>query len=614
MASVHEKEKLDSKTYTKDVFETLFFGYRPYLNRILMIVVVGFVGRAMLLGNANLIGAWIDGKVPLDIHQFITLLLVMALVGFVCTITFRITFSRLSAQAVSQIYDETTLRTSRFPMSFFDNNPAGRVITRFSSDYGNVFRLFGGPLAEFLSIIMDLSMMIVLITIASPLFLIFIALVGVLNYLVWRANRNRLRLLRRELSASRSPSIAHFAETTQGASTIRSFRREPSFRSRFKRLDEFFLDKKTNTIRGLIFFSFQMNSLSAVLLLITGLSSVALVQAGFMTVGSVGVAFTFIAMSSTTVQMFFDWLSQLEDAMIGVERLDQYLRAPIEDGNALPQRAQFATGHLAYSPEQEAVLMKTSVTSEKAASVEVKDMWFRYAPELPWVLKNINFTIAPGECIGVVGRTGSGKSSLIQTLFHLYPVQTGDIRIAGLKADIKRSGGPGTIDLNIYRRSLAFIAQDPVLFQGRLRESLDIEGLHSDEEIYAALERVSLKEWVENHPLGLDLKIEERGKNLSLGERQLLCMARCLLQNAPVVIMDEATSAIDPQSEEILVRATEEFFKGRTQILIAHRLSTLSKCDRILWLDDGAVRMIGPTAEVLKEFTKLSHPDLIPKA
>jgi ABC-type multidrug transport system fused ATPase/permease subunit len=234
-------------------------------------------------------------------------------------------------------------------------------------------------------------------------------------------------------------------------------------------------------------------------------------------------------------------------------------------------------------------------------------LWFRYREHLPWVLKGLSFEVRPGERLGVIGRTGSGKSSLIQALFRLYPIEKGEIRLGGRPARMV-AGGPGE-DLNIYRRSIAFIAQDPVLFQGTLRLNLDIGERHTVEETLAALDRVGLGEWVRQHPEGLNLRVEERGKNLSVGERQLLCMARCLLQDAPVVIMDEATSAVDPQSEEILVKATEEFFEGRTQILIAHRLSTLLKCDRILWLDNGEIRRIGPVEEVLREFEAISGAD-----
>lgn len=606
---LHENEDLNAKAYSRTVFQTLWLAYRPFRWRIAAAFVIGVVGRGMLLGNANVIGAWVDGRVPLTAHDFILLLTVLAVGGFLMTLTFRALFSRLSALAVSSIYDEVTLRTSRYPMSFFDRTPAGRIITRFSSDYGNVFRLFGGPLAEFASILFDLTMMVVLIAVASPWFLIFVALTAFLNYLVYRGNRDGLRVLRRDLSSSRSPSIAHFAETTQGAPTIRSFRREKSFRGRFERLDTFYLTRRQKTVRGLTLFSFQMNSLSALLLLSTGLVSIWLVGSGRVSVGAVGVAFTFIAMSGNTVQMFFEWLSQLEEAMIGVERLDRYLRMPLEEGNLLPAATVFPTGHPTYEAAREKSLRAGRLTGERAAAVQLKELWFRYSEHLPWVLKGVSFEVKPGERFGIIGRTGSGKSSLIQALFRLYPIGKGEIRIAGKTAETGRGSEE---DLNLYRRSIAFIAQEPVLFQGTLRGNLDIENALDDETLFRALDRVGLGEWARSHPDGLGFRIEERGKNLSLGERQLLSMARCLLQDAPVVVMDEATSAVDPQSEEILVKATEEIFAGRTQILIAHRLSTLRQCDRVLWLDNGEVRRLGPADEVLAEFEKAAHPDLNP--
>ncbi|WP_374030037.1 ABC transporter ATP-binding protein [Bdellovibrio bacteriovorus] len=593
--------------YSKTLFETLKFAYQPFLARILFCLIIGIIGRGLLLGNTNVIGYWVDTIVgksnPLSgftSAQIITLLFAMAITGFVFTLIFRVSFSRLSAQAISSFYDEVTLRTSRLPMGFFDNTPAGRIITRFSSDYGNVFRLFGGPLAEFISIIFDLTMMIALITVANPIYLVFVVFIGFMNYAVYKLNQQKLRTSRRELSASRSPSIAHFAETTQGASTIRSFRRQRSFAERFERLDRHFLTQKMNTTKSLLSFSLQMNSLTAFLLLITGVSAYFMVEKGWATVGSVGVAFSFIALSGNTVQMFFEWLTQFEEAMIGVERLDQYMRMDLEKGSLLPSTAKFATGHPTYAPSVEKYLEHRQLTEDRNASVQVQDVWFRYREDLPWVLKGVNFEVKAGERLGIVGRTGSGKSSLIQALFYLYPVDKGHISINNHQPKLAESASG--VDLNLYRQSMSFISQEPILFQGSLRFNLDIEGQISDERLLAVLDQVGLREWVLGQPDGLMMKIEERGKNLSLGERQLLCMARCLLQKAPIVIMDEATSSVDPQSEEIMVKATEEFFSDRTQIIIAHRLSTLAKCDRILWLQNGEIVALGPTQEVLPRF------------
>jgi len=606
--------------YSRSVYQTLVEAYRPVFGKILLAFAVGMTGRALLLANANIIGFWVDsfcrpgqGSVckpvpsflaPFDSGDYLRLLAGMAGAGFLMTLSFRVIFSRLSAQAVSQIYDEVTLRTSRFPMSFFDTTPAGRVITRFSSDYGNVFRLFGGPLAEFTSIIFDLTAMVVLITLASPLYLLFVLGIAVLYYLVYRLNREKLRHARRELTASRSPSIAHFAETTQGASTIRAFRRQESFMERFLHLDKHFLQQRLMTTGRVMGFSLQMAALSALLLLVTGLSAYYLVQSGLTSVGSVGVAFSFIALSGTTIQNFFEWLAQFEEAMIGVERLDQYLRKDLEPGNLLPSSATFRTGHPRYEPSFEKDLRSRRWTQERSASVQVEGLWFKYHENLPWVLKNVQFEVRAGERLGIVGRTGSGKSSLIQALFHLYPLQAGRISINGQSPKIKASD-TGTLDLNLYRRSMAFISQDPVLFQGTLRHNLSVDPTVREARLWEVLDQVGLKEWaLQRH--GLDMRIEERGKNLSLGERQLLCMARCLLQDAPIVIMDEATSSVDPQSEDVLVRATEEFFADRTQILIAHRLSTLAKCDRVLWLHNGEIRSLGPTRDVLPQFEAAS--------
>lgn len=602
----------NSKTsgeFGSSLFETLTFIFKPVLGKILFCLLLGLFGRGLLLANTNVIGLWVDHLVGVKTpfqhfssEQIITLLAIMAVMGFVFTLSYRVLFSRLCANAISLFYDEVTLRTSRLPMSFFDSTPTGRIVTRFSSDYSNVFRLFGGPLAEFISIMFDIAMMIILISIANAYYLIFVVFIGILNFLVYKLNQQKLRTSRRELSASRSPSIAHFAETTQGASTIRTFRRQSSFAERFERLDHYFLSRKMRTTKHLIGFSLQMNSLTALLLLMTGVSAYFMIERGWATVGSVGVAFSFILLSGNTIQMFFEWLSQFEEAMIGVERLDQYMRMDLEEGSHLPSYTQFNTGHAVYSESVEKYLLHRKLSDEKSASVEVQDLWFRYRTDLPWVLKGVNFKVQAGERLGIVGRTGSGKSSLIQALFHLYPIDKGSISINQNAPKIKADSNG--IDLNLYRKSMAFIAQEPILFQGSLRFNLDIGDSLTDETILSALERVGLKDWVLAHPEGLQMRIEERGKNLSLGERQLLCMARCLLQEAPIVIMDEATSSVDPQSEEIMVKATEEFFSDRTQIIIAHRLSTLEKCDRILWLQNGEIIALGKTSEVLPRFRK----------
>lgn len=595
--------------YSPNVLNTVYNAYRPFRGRILSLLVVGFIGRLLMLGNANLISWWADPTARPDFlkaythDQFITLLATVTVSGFLFISLYRVAFSRLSAQAISRLYDEVTLRTSRLSMPFFDTQPVGRIVTRFSSDYGNVFRLFGGPLAEFFAIIFDLLAMTILIAAANVYFLVLFVFVALLQGLVYRLNQSTLRRERRALSGSRSPSIAHFAESAQGATSIRIFDRVKEFSRRFELLNSDYLSRRMRTQKYLIFFSLQMGGLTAFLLLATGSLGWWLVETGQASVGAVGVAFAFIMLSASSVQMFFEWMAQFEEAMTGVERLDEYLRQSLEPGLKLPASAQFKLGHPQYSVDEEAQMTREKLTLRRAAAVHVKNLKFRYSPELPWVLNDVSFEIRPGEKVGIVGRTGSGKSSLIQALFRLYPIDQGEIRIEGQQAAVPGKAGQGEgADLGVYRRSIAYIAQDPTLFRGTLRENLDLQGRHSDTVLIEALERVELDAWFRRLNDGLSSHIEEKGKNLSAGERQLLCMARCLLQDAPLIVMDEATSSIDPQTEEVLVKATEEFFSDRTQIIIAHRLTTLLGCDKVLWLKSGSVRMFDRPEVVLPLF------------
>ncbi len=628
--SLHDSTATAKGEIPKSVFRTLFAAYRPYRKRILLTLAVGLLSRVLILGNANVIGIWVDSfcgasaagstsaagsssggpTVPSALHhcrdipaafqnftngQYLLVLLALATAGFLGTAFFRVYFSRLSARAISTIYDEVTYRTSRFSMPFFDSQPVGKIVTRFSSDYGNVFRIFGGPLAEFISIIFEVISIIVLASVANWWFLSYIAVIACLYLFVFQKNKMKLRIARRTLSDNRSPSISHFAESTQGASTIRTFRKENIFINRHETLDGAYLSLKQNAVRLIALFGFQMNALTALLLLMAGLASYQLIQLGWMSVGEVGVAFGFIVIAGNSIQMFFEWLSQFEEALIGVDRLDRYLHMPIETGNFLPARSTFATDH----PKADADSAEVP-PPEKALSIRVEDLWFRYSEKQKWILKGINFHIQAGEKIGIIGKTGSGKSSLIQALFHLYPVERGRILLG---EDTVTPLDQATVPLTSYRQWISYISQDPILFRGTLRENIDLLQAHPTEHLISILRLFQLSQFASQ--LGLNFTIEEKGRNLSMGERQLVCMARCLLQNSPVVIFDEATASIDPHTEEIIAKVAQPFFAGKTQILIAHRLSTLESCNRVLWIDAGELVMVDKPEKIISAFKKM---------
>lgn len=591
------------KGFSKQVFNVLLSAYRPYFFPIGASLSFGIFGRLLILGQSNMIGHWVDfitqspqqasWSLNWSHFDFIFALGIMSAVGFVLTSLFRVIFSRYSALAISSIYDRVTFRTSQFPMRFFDVTPAGRIITRFSSDYGTVFRLFGGPLAEFLSIVFDLFVIIILILTSSLYFVFPLSFIIFMNFIIYRRNILKLRNDRRSLSGLRAPSIAHFAETAQGSTIIRIYDKIESFKRRFKFLDSLYMTQKLRTSRSMMIFSFKMNTLSSLLLLLVGSLSFYLLKIGQITTGAIGTAFGLIVYSGNAVQMFFEWLTQIEEGVIGVERLGNYLNKPIEVGADIIINEKNSIQYTDPNDLNRLDTVRSKIKYPDHADIKIEHVSFRYAPELPWILKSVSIHILPKEKIGIIGRTGSGKSSLIQALFQLYPIEKGSIKVNDLTA-------PDDISLSDYRAQFSFISQDPVLFQGTIKDNLDPFKKLPDIEILKTLIQVGYINDL-NFEL-LNEQVLERGKNFSLGERQLLCLARAILQNRPIVILDEATSSVDPHSEAAMVEATNKYFSEKTVLIIAHRLSTLEKCDRVLWLDQGQVRKVGSPTNVIQEF------------
>jgi ABC-type multidrug transport system fused ATPase/permease subunit len=324
-----------------------------------------------------------------------------------------------------------------------------------------------------------------------------------------------------------------------------------------------------------------------------------------------------VTVSAFSIQIFFEWMAQFEEALAGVERLDEYLRRPLEPGASLPAAARFQIGTdptpemvtSAFGPHENTPRSVSRNESIRGCHLSVQGLSLRYSADGPLVLDDVSFDLKPGQVLGVVGRTGSGKSSLIQALFHLYPLSAGKILINGQTARLARLGRlradeqeqADTVSLDAFREQIALVTQDPVLLSGTVRDNLDLASEHSDQELFRALRLVGLGDWANEQ--GLARVIEERGRNISTGERQLVALARALLRSAPLVVLDEATASVDPLAEQTMMAATREFFKGRTQIVVAHRLSTLEHCDLVIWLDQGKVRAFGERGQVLKDFT-----------
>ena len=263
-----------------------------------------------------------------------------------------------------------------------------------------------------------------------------------------------------------------------------------------------------------------------------------------------------------------------DNAMTSVERLLHFRSIPSENDGAT------------------CVSLNRDVWPSRGA-IRFEGLCLKYRPELPLVLRGVDMEIGGGEKVGICGRTGAGKSSLMIALFRICEFERGTIWLDGV--DLQR------VKLRELRRSLAIIPQDPVLYSGSLRENLDPFGEYSDDAIWRVLEQVHLSMTVKKWGAGLDFVVSESGDNLSVGQRQLLCIARALLKDSKVVVLDEATANVDTATDALIQVTIKETFAAKTVLIIAHRINTILHCDKIAVMDAGRVAEFGAPAELLAQ-------------
>lgn len=600
--------------FKTNVWQSLWEAYAPWRSAALLTLAIGLIARACLVGSANVVGWWVDSHCTGEdcsnasnffsswsAPQFATLLVLMVSLALVLNLAFRIAIARLGTRAAGVLHDEVIVRVSRFPMSFFDRTPVGRALTRFSSDFESVLRMTGGPMGEFISLSMDAALSLIFMAASGALGFPAALIVGGVYAGIYLINRMEIRTARRSVSAARGPAIAHFAETAQGSRTVKVYGRQKLFTQRFNALNWNLQRERISQQRKTAKFSLQMSIATAVALLVFGIAGLWLKQTHWISLGQIVVVLTQIWLLSTTLQQYFEYVLQLEEALTGAERLDDYLRRPVEAHTFLPAPRLINSNH----PVQRHAATGSPMP-DLSKGICVENLSLRYHPEKPCVLEDVSFTLPAGESLGVVGRTGSGKSTLVQALFALYPIEKGHVEICGL------TPGKNLDEVAELRSLLAYIPQEPTLFRGTLRENLSLRNDH-DRELVVILEKVGLASLLAREG-GLNQPVHERGANYSAGQRQLVCLARAVLQKTPLIVMDEATSAVDPSSEEKLEWAIGELLKGTTRVIVAHRLSTLRACDWVLWMEAGRVKMFGRREEVLSAYLGHAQSELNPGA
>ncbi|KAF9987813.1 hypothetical protein BGZ65_001791, partial [Modicella reniformis] len=457
-------------------------------------------------------------------------------------------------------------------IDFFHANPHGRVLNRFSKDMANCDELLPYTFFDATQIVFMLFGSVVVVCIVNVWIVIAIPFLFAgfisLRMIYIRTSRQ----VKRIDSQTRSPIYSQLSETLDGLTSVRAFGVGERFMSRFV---------ETQEANGRAFFSylvcarwlgFRLDALSALFLGVTAVACVAARDS--QKAGMVGLALNYVTQLSGELQWAVRQSVEAALLMVSVERMMEYAQVKPEES----ERRQF-------NPDGSSVVPNGWPMEAK---VTFTDMSLTYPRGEEPVLKNISLDFKAGERVGIVGRTGAGKSSLIGALFRLVETTTGNpphrggITIDGI--DISKIG------MHDLREKMAIIPQEPFLFRGTLRFNLDPISQYQDADIWAALEAAELKRMVEGLKGGLDAIVDDNGKNFSVGERQLLSLTRAVLRRSKIIVMDEATANVDLQSDRMIQKAIHTLFQGATVFTIAHRLNTvIGDYDRILVLDHGQV-------------------------
>ncbi|KAK9460193.1 P-loop containing nucleoside triphosphate hydrolase protein [Lipomyces oligophaga] len=530
-----------------------------------LILIVG--SNALSVGGNIWLKKWSDENTRLgsnpDIGKYLGIYLIFgvsaAIFTLCCTLTLWI-FCTIRAARV--LHDRMLMHVLRSPMSFFDTTPMGRVINRFTADVSRVDEVLARVFSNFFSRLLKVLFSLLVITTANPSFILFITPITVL-YLYYQRYYVRIsRELKRLESVSRSPIYAHFQESLNGISTIRAYEQI----KRFDRTNEYHIDTNNKayfpSMLARRWLAIRLEALGSLIIFLAALLSVFSVVYGNFTSGVVGLTMSYALQITQAMSSIVRITVEVEISTVSVERILEYCELPMEAPAIIENNRPGSKWPM-------------------EGAVEFREYSSRYRPGLDLVLKGINLKIRPQEKVGIVGRTGAGKSSLTLGLFRMVEPAGGYVIIDGVNTS--------KIGLQDLRERLAIIPQDSQAFEGTVRDNIDPGGKHTDSEIWAALELSHLKAHIEGMEGRLYAMVSEGGSNLSVGQRQLMSLARALLTPSKILVLDEATAAVDVETDHIIQQTIRAEFKDRTILTIAHRLNTIIDSDRIVVLANGRV-------------------------
>ena len=488
------------------------------------------------------------------------------------------------------------------PMSFFDTTPTGRILSRFSKDMFTVDNEIADFVDLFVFIVLQLVVVMVSIVVITPYFAVVLPFLGYLYIRAMNYFRRVSRETKRLESVARSPVYSQFSETLGGLSTIRAYGKSSKFVQSFGGL----LDLNSRTIycnkASDRWLATRLEGIASCVVGLSAFFATSVVVSNGASIGNpnnfasfAGISLSYAVTATGMMQFVVRAFAQVEAAMNSVERITYYTEEIPHEAAMTSKELESEKPSDQMNTAQKVVAATGSVVHPAkewptSGSISLTGLKMRYRPETPLVLKGLNVEIRAGERVGIVGRTGSGKSSMLLVLMRLVePYFTDDeLKSETYKAPLLIDGVDvmriGLFDL---RSKVGIIPQSPVLFSGTIRSNLDPFNNFSDQEIWSALEKCRMKEVVAVMTDGLLSRVAEYGENLSQGQRQLLCLGRAVLKKAHILLLDEATSSVDFETDKMIQTTIREAFKGCTVLTIAHRVNTIMDSDKILVMNDG---------------------------
>ncbi|OAD76740.1 hypothetical protein PHYBLDRAFT_185838 [Phycomyces blakesleeanus NRRL 1555(-)] len=499
---------------------------------------------------------------PVDVTYYLGIYFAIGILALIVTTLRQVLLFEGSLTASKRIHAQLLESILRAKVRFFDTTPLGRIVNRFSSDLETIDQSVAPSLSLLLYSIIATIYVVFLVSIITPSFLIPAIFIGLLYWAIGVYYLNTSRDLKRLNSVSRSPIYVQLNETVNGVATIRAFGAQERFViDNLEKIDAnnrpFLWMWATNR-----WLHCRVDFLGAVVSFCAG--AVLIMARSWVDPGLAGLSLSYALTFNHHVLWVVRMYAINEMNMNAIERAHEYLELEPESANTI-------------------VTVSPPHSWPEAGKIEVKDLVIQYGPDTPAVLRGVSFKTRPREKIGIVGRTGSGKSTLALSLFRFMEPTEGQIVIDGV--DIH------SIALKDLRSRLTIIPQDPVLFSGTLRSNLDPFGEHDDADLWASLKRAHLigKERETDTPVTLDAPVTENGSNWSQGQRQLIALARALVKRSSLIILDEATSSVDFDTDHKIQETIRTEFVNASLLCIAHRIRTVADYDRILVLDQGKV-------------------------